>query len=416
MNRQTIDLLVPTSANTRRACRVFFSISRLNSGLTFLFMFSFLARFCYTDFPSTTSYGPPPLCTSAEEIAAKVSGSSGSRYINCLENGVDTFTPGNATAHARRYKYSTVSKGFIEIIDLGSFGSTKDQANAKWNELVETNWLDKQSREMVILILTYNANTGLYGIGTVTFTLNIGGVFKRRLAVESLVISNQYKHFEDFVRLAIEVVFFSWSIFSIFWELIEMKNEGCAEYWGGDGSVWNYIDWLASAVLISNLVLWITIVIMTALWTLPTRPLAPNAEATSSVEKVISNFDAVNQVYTLYGATNVVSLLFMIIRLLKSLNYHPKLAIVSNTIGLAAEDLMHFSFVFVAVLSIYSFMGMVIAGRQMVEFSTFDRALINLVMIALGEFGSWEELYLISPVVGSLFFFSYIAVVTGASV
>ena len=73
---------------------------------------------------------------------------------------------------------------------------------------------------------------------------------------------------------------------------------------------------------------------------------------------------AVNQVYQYYGATNVISLLFMIIRLLKNLNYHPKLAIVSKTIGNAAEDLIHFSVVFVVVVCVYSFMGMVIAGRQ----------------------------------------------------
>ena len=55
---------------------------------------------------------------------------------------------------------------------------------------------------------------------------------------------------------------------------------------------------------------------------------------------------------------------------------------------------------------------MVIAGRQMREFASFDRSVINLVLVSLGEFGVWEELYLISPYVGSLFFFSYIAVVT----
>ena len=49
---------------------------------------------------------------------------------------------------------------------------------------------------------------------------------------------------------------------------------------------------------------------------------------------------------------------------------------------------------------------------QMVEFATFDRALINLVLISMGEFSAWEELYLISPIVGSAFFFSYVAVVT----
>jgi hypothetical protein len=46
------------------------------------------------------------------------------------------------------------------------------------------------------------------------------------------------------------------------------------------------------------------------------------------------------------------------------------------------------------------------------EFATFDRSVINLVLISMGEFGAWEELYLISPLVGSLFFFSYLAIVT----
>jgi len=186
------------------------------------------APFCYTDIVDDESYGPPPICVDAAAAAAKVDLNTG--YIRCIEVG-EVFDPGNATAlHAQRYKYSDVSKGYVQIIDLGSFGSTSAEAQAKWSELVATHWLDKQSREMVIMILTYNANTGLWGIGTVTFKLDVGGVFKRSLSVESYVVSNQYAHTDDFIRLFIEIVFFGWCFFSIAWEFCEMRNEGCNEY------------------------------------------------------------------------------------------------------------------------------------------------------------------------------------------
>tara|TARA_B110000208_G_scaffold45286_1_gene60032 strand:+ start:59 stop:1339 length:1281 start_codon:yes stop_codon:yes gene_type:complete len=366
---------------------------------------------CYTAKPSKGAYGPPPVCATAAEIATKVTASG---FVNCLEQGIDTFTPSiNQSAnHARRYTYSEVSDGFIEIIDLGSFGSSKADAEAQWAELVATNWLDKQSREMVIQIMTYNANTGLYGIGTLSFQLNVGGVFKRRLSVESYVISHQYMHGGDYFRLMIEIIFFGWTVCGIFSEFYDMKRLGCFEYWDGEAGVWNVIDWLASFALVANLALWITIVVTTGNWDLPERPVTLDDVAVRSVEEVWSNYATVNQLYVVYGGTNVISLLFMIVRLLKNLNYHPKLAIVSKTIGYAAEELIHFSIVFIIIVCVYSFMGMVIAGRQMREFASFDRSVIHLVLVSLGEFSAWEELYLISPYVGSLFFFSYIAVVT----
>ena len=375
--------------------------------------------YCYSDEVDTTDYGPPPICLAGRtEPHVDASG-----FVHCVtsdiistpEGGTRTGTKwsfGNETNHAHRFKYSTVSEGWVQLIDLGTFGQTPAEAMNAWYELNDMNWLDKQTRSVEISILTYNANTGLYGQGKVRWALNVGGVFSRSLAVESLVVSAQYKHWFDFVRLPIEILFFAWSMFSVFWEFVEMKENGCSIYWTGKDSVWNYIDWAAMGFLMSNLVLWIMIVIWTALWKLPPRPASLTDEAKADIEQLVVDFAAVNDVYSVYGATNVFSLLFMIVRLLKSLNYHPKLAIVSNTIGGAAEDLFHFSIVFVIILCVYSFMGMVIAGRQMVEFATFERATINLALVSMGEFGSFEELYLISPVVGTLFFFSYIAIVT----
>ena len=145
---------------------------------------------------------------------------------------------------------------------------------------------------------------------------------------------------------------------------LDARPAATYRYWSGSTSVWNYIDWMAQCLLMVNLVLWVTIVIMTALWSVPDRPTTLDAGAVNVVETILSNFDSINIVYSIYGGTNVISLLFMIVRLLKSLNYHPKLAIVSNTIAIAAEDLLHFSIVFTVVLCVYAFMGMVIAGRQ----------------------------------------------------
>ena len=381
------------------------------------------APYCYSDEVDTTDYGPPPLCA-AGRTEPHV-GADG--FIHCVTldtiewvtEDKETLTRpgtkwsfGNGTNHAHRFKYSTVSEGWVELIDLGTFGQTPEEAMNAWYELNDMKWLDKQTRSVEISILTYNANTGLYGQGKVRWKLNTGGVFHRSLAVESLVVSAQYKHWFDFVRLPIEILFFAWSMFSVIWEFVEMKEFGCSSYWTGKDSVWNYIDWAAMAFLMSNLVLWIMIVIWTAMWKLPPRPTSLTDKAKADIEQLLVDFGSVNDIYSVYGATNVLSLLFMIVRLLKSLNYHPKLAIVSNTIGGAAEDLFHFSIVFVIVLCVYSFMGMVIAGRQMVEFATFERATINLALVSMGEFGSFEELYLISPVVGTLFFFSYIAIVT----
>ena len=256
------------------------------------------APYCYTNTPTTESYGPPPTCKTAAEIARKTTGTraGGDFFLHCLEDGVDVFDYTNATdyatPHAKKYKYSSVSQGYIEIIDLGSFGSSKDEANAQWAELVEDSWLDKQSREMMIVIMTYNANTGLYGIGTLSFQLNVGGVFKRKLAVESYVISNQYRHYWDFIRLAIEILFFGWTGISTLNEFKQMRHHGCADYWSSEGGIWNVIDWLATIALMCNLALWTTISVLTALWVMPGRSASLGDTAYESVESIFVEYSA----------------------------------------------------------------------------------------------------------------------------
>jgi hypothetical protein len=66
---------------------------------------------------------------------------------------------------------------------------------------------------------------------------------------------------------------------------------------------------------------------------------------------------------------NGVALLMMILRLLKNLDFQPRLGLVTRTLQIAIVNLTHFLAVFGAVFFTYSVFGFVAFGGELEQFS-----------------------------------------------
>eukprot|EP00913_Durusdinium_trenchii_P000297 g271.t1 len=96
----------------------------------------------------------------------------------------------------------------------------------------------------------------------------------------------------------------------------------------------------------------------------------------------------------------------IMMRLFKAFAAQPRLAIVTKTLALAANDLTHFGIVFLSIFFTYVAMGMAFFGREVESFASFDRACLALLEALMGEF-SVEEMELSGRPVAFFFFGTY---------
>eukprot|EP00438_Fugacium_kawagutii_P025878 Skav233688 [mRNA] locus=scaffold1927:198356:205088:- [translate_table: standard] len=90
----------------------------------------------------------------------------------------------------------------------------------------------------------------------------------------------------------------------------------------------------------------------------------------------------------------------------KAFAAQPRLAIVTKTLTLVANDLTHFGIVFLSIFFTYVAMGMAFFGREVESFASFDRACLALLEALMGEF-SVEEMELSGRPVAFFFFGTY---------
>jgi hypothetical protein len=119
--------------------------------------------------------------------------------------------------------------------------------------------------------------------------------------------------------------------------------------------------------------------------------------------------DNVNYVRNLRLSVAVYPLI-IIIRLFKSFAAQPKLAMVTKTLSSAIPDLLHFAVVFGSVFVTFTICGIVLFGREVGSFTTFNRALISCFRVMLGDI-DWDELSAVGRTEAGIWLWMYIIVV-----
>jgi len=76
----------------------------------------------------------------------------------------------------------------------------------------------------------------------------------------------------------------------------------------------------------------------------------------------------------------------LLLRLFKAFSSQPRLALITNTLAVAATDLAHFLIVFLCVFVSYAVMGTVCFGQEDQNFSTLDRSTMSCFRCLMGDF------------------------------
>ena len=87
------------------------------------------------------------------------------------------------------------------------------------------------------------------------------------------------------------------------------------------------------------------------------------------------------------------SIALMVARTLRALDFQPRLGLVTRTIAKAAQDLLHFLFIFLFVFVAFASMGHLTFGGATERFSTMASSLTVCMAILLGDIDVLTDLY-----------------------
>jgi hypothetical protein len=303
------------------------------------------------------------------------------------------------------YKLSPEVSGLLrkddEYIDHPNgrtvYFTTKTSLDAMLNitrELENDVWFSPYTRKIDLLYTTYNPTYNSVTATNIFFVINRAGhIFK---IVEPITfVLEAYPNWYAY-------------LFDIVWLLCVIKLGAgevmdAAEYWDEFGPIRgtmkylrpsNLIDWLNVFYALIIVILWmIQLSSISALKGMLTAADPVEAGSFSTQNAMVSYFDQIEAIcvdYTFFRKLLAFYPFVIISGFLKPYNGQPRLGIMTRTLSAAAVDIIHFFFVFAIVFCIYSIMGMMLFGQELVEFATFSRALTATFHTLLGDLPGHE--------------------------
>jgi len=107
----------------------------------------------------------------------------------------------------------------------------------------------------------------------------------------------------------------------------------------------------------------------------------------------------------------VASVILMTLRVIKLLDFQPRLGLVTRTLAHAAVDLAHFFLVFLLVHCAYAMVGYISFGSSIAKMASFSKASMTLMEVLLGDTDVLTDLMQLKNAgVATFFFWSFILI------
>jgi len=292
------------------------------------------------------------------------------------------------------------------------------------HQIIQSGYVDEHTKEIRMDLVLYNTKIDLFSSIVVTGTNSLdatGMQIESSVTVLDLIV---YDFKEDIVRIILEVIYY----FSLFGLLLREIHElrgfikkwnllaGVLMYATNFGNVIDYVNY--SIQIMSNLS-WLSFALMVNSWK-PSLTYDIFADPTDTLKyfrggsemkeamQVFSDVESFNGAIALHSSLASISVVLCVIQFVKNLDFHPRMGLVSKTIGNAAGDMLFFFMLFFAVVMIYSFLGMIQYGSSVPAFSTVFQSFQTLLIMLLGEFNDYkEEMDMVSIGITTLYFWTF---------
>ncbi|CAI5943907.1 unnamed protein product [Closterium sp. NIES-65] len=313
--------------------------------------------------------------------------------------------------------------------------------------LVDGSYIDNGTRSVDVSFITFNGTcfashhrsfddnlhptlageTLTFVLTTVRCTLNAGGSMAVTIKSQPAAMAMYDASAGNIARLVLEVVYLVGLLWNVCGELQEMADRAAV-----DGSVlsyfclvWNWVDMLSLALQLAAVVIWVvlwryvdafdmqprydiyyTLLEMPRYWAVPNPPTGfiGATQAFAELRNII-NLRAV------YFALQGINVFFMMIRLLKVMDFQPYLGVITRSLSLATPSLLHFFLLSFAVFFCFSMYGYLVFGGALEMFSTVLESMFSCFLLLLNDNSSaffFQRLESWDLIAAMLFFFMFI--------
>eukprot|EP00391_Amoebophrya_sp_Ameob2_P011104 CAMPEP_0178999092 /NCGR_PEP_ID=MMETSP0795-20121207/9863_1 /TAXON_ID=88552 /ORGANISM="Amoebophrya sp., Strain Ameob2" /LENGTH=1155 /DNA_ID=CAMNT_0020691817 /DNA_START=345 /DNA_END=3812 /DNA_ORIENTATION=+ len=290
--------------------------------------------------------------------------------------------------------------------------------------LVPNRWIDENTEWLEFQAAFFNAQVRLLANLKVRFTFDDGGFMEKTITVDA-TSANLYPNFAyylpDIIWLSMIGMLFQQELFEV---LKARRNEYLKDYFMDS---WNFLDWCTITLGIVMGALWFDMVtkqsaLATQVAALPATPSQVdeqgNSVALTSIEQYHEEWggiidkiqEAADQQWIQYNLLFWYTLILMM-RFFKAFQGQPRLSMLSSTLLACFYDMVHYLMIFFVVFVSYALGGHALFGSLLEDWSTVNKAVNTSFLALMGEF-DFNEMFELSPVTATLWFWSFMIVMT----
>ncbi|CAI5468681.1 unnamed protein product [Closterium sp. Yama58-4] len=304
-----------------------------------------------------------------------------------------------------------------------------EAAMRRLHYLVDGSYIDNGTRSVDVSFITFNGETLTFVLTTVTCTLNAGGSMAVTIKSQPAAMAMYDASADNMARLVLEVVYLVGLLWNVCGELQEMADRAAVDgsVLGYFGLVWNWVDMLSLALQLTAVVIWVvlwryvdafdmqprydiyyTLLEMPRYWAVPNPP-----TGFISATQAFAELRNIINLRTVYFALQGINVFFMMVRLLKVMDFQPYLGVITRSLSLATPSLLHFFLLSFAVFFCFSMYGYLVFGGALEMFSTVLESMFSCFLLLLNDNSSayfFQRLHSWDLIAAMLFFFMFFMV------
>ena len=265
------------------------------------------------------------------------------------------------------------------------------------DEVFQNDWVDRQTRVVMLEFTIFNVNTNLICIGTYLYEALATGYAHPKGVIETLTLYSTDSAFHEFFLIC-QFLFLVMVAVLLVRQFLAMYRQG----WGYFRSLWSWVQLFQIVFSVLSLV----IHILRAKSTLRSvQHIQQNPYANVGFHGALS---------WAFWEDTVLSLAIFLatFKLLHIIRINPHVLIMSFSLKKCFMQLYSYMVIFFLVFFSFAQSGMLIFGHSVQMYSTFPRAVVNQFEFLLGKAVPLESLERENRVLGPFFSFTYMGTMT----
>lgn len=277
-----------------------------------------------------------------------------------------------------------------------------EQANftAAVAELQANEWVDKATRVMFIEFITYNVNFNMFTCCQIIFEYSAGGLVYPWARFLPLTLTTEKPFWTGAFVAVMKFLYYVYLLYfakRFYDEFKASRNStdppSCFNFWL-EGWNWHELVILTLAFLT---------VLLTLLFYMDPMRDKLEIESTTEWQDLFPMAEYAEMIIQF----NAILALLIFWKIFKYFNLSSRFLALSKTLTTAFPEVFVFLIMFAIVFVGYGIMANLLFGTSLVQYSSFERTLITLFLVTLGDF-DYSELEDVTRIFAPIFFFTFI--------